>query len=112
MLTESWSLVFWENIRGSRPVEEWLLSLPAKDRKRLDRLLTLLQKRGPLLPMPYSKNLGDGLFELRDTAKGPGFRVYYGLVENQLVLLFAAGNKSSQKRDIETSKKRLEGEEN
>jgi putative addiction module killer protein len=43
------------------------------------------------------------LFELRFTF-GAGIRIYYTLRGNQVVLLLAGGDKSSQSRDIEKAK--------
>ena len=45
------------------------------------------------------RNLTDGISELRIDF-GPGYRVYYSLHGNTLVLLLAGGDKSSQQRDI------------
>ena len=36
---------------------------------------------------------------------GPGYRLYYALRGNELVLLLIGGNKSSQQRDIAKAKK-------
>lgn len=45
------------------------------------------------------RNLTDGVSELKvDT--GPGYRVYYTLRGNRLLLLLLGGDKSSQSRDI------------
>ncbi|HYN41073.1 MAG TPA: type II toxin-antitoxin system RelE/ParE family toxin [Thermoanaerobaculia bacterium] len=45
------------------------------------------------------RNLTDGISELRIDF-GPGYRVYYSLHGNTLLLLLAGGDKSSQQRDI------------
>ena len=49
------------------------------------------------------KSVGDGVWELR-LAFGPGYRIYYGEVDNTIVLLLCGGDKSSQRRDIERAK--------
>jgi putative addiction module killer protein len=49
------------------------------------------------------KPLANGLFELRFMF-GAGLRIYYTLKNNQVVLLLAGGDKSSQDRDIEKAK--------
>lgn len=49
------------------------------------------------------KLLVNGLFELRFMF-GAGLRIYYTLKNNQVILLLAGGDKSSQDRDIEKAK--------
>jgi putative addiction module killer protein len=53
-------------------------------------------------------NLGDckavgGVFELR-VPVGPGLRVYFGMVNNLIVLLISGGDKSTQESDIKKAK--------
>jgi len=45
------------------------------------------------------KRLGDGISELKINF-GPGFRVYFGEEDDQIILLFIGGDKSSKKKDI------------
>ena len=54
------------------------------------------------------KPLGDGLFELR-LFFGAGFRIYYALRRQQVVLLLTGGDKSTQGRDIEEARALLAG---
>jgi putative addiction module killer protein len=52
------------------------------------------------------KQIDDSLLELRFFFGG-GLRIYYAIRNNQIVLLLAGGDKSSQKKDIEKSKRLL-----
>jgi putative addiction module killer protein len=45
------------------------------------------------------KNISQNLFELRFYF-GPGYRIYYTIQNDVVVLLLAGGDKSSQKKDI------------
>ena len=50
------------------------------------------------------KQIADELFELR-MFFGPGFRVYYTIKDDIVVIILAGGDKSSQKSDIAKAKK-------
>ena len=53
----------------SDEVAEWYLSLGTRGRAFTDRAFDRPKVRGPELAMPHSRGLGDGLRELRFTAK-------------------------------------------
>ena len=46
------------------------------------------------------KPVGEGVSELR-IDYGPGYRVYYKMIESSVVILLAGGSKGTQSRDIE-----------
>lgn len=100
----------WESSNGRKPVKEWLAELQQFDElafKKVDKLFEILRHLGRDMGLPGCRNLGEGLFELRDMSRGPGFRIYCTWVDNVLVVLLTAGDKSSQDRDIETARRRL-----
>jgi len=54
-----------------------------------------------------SRSLGHELHELRiDT--GPGYRLYYAMLDNTCVLLLCGGDKSKQSADIERARHSLQ----
>ena len=57
------------------------------------------------------KSLGSDVYELRVTV-GPGYRVYYTLRGDELVILLVGGDKSTQTKDIEKAKNIKEELEN
>jgi putative addiction module killer protein len=85
---------------GKSPFESWLENLKdlqarAAIRKRLNRIR--------LGNLGDSKALGDGVHELR-VDLGPGYRVYYGIDGDTIVVLLCGGDKRSQTRDISRAK--------
>jgi hypothetical protein len=63
------------SIHWSREVEEWYSGLDIKGRARADRVLELLADEGPMVGMPHSRRLGEGLRELRFTCEGAARRI-------------------------------------
>lgn len=90
---------------GKEPVKEWLLSLDTSIRvkvvKRLERI--------------YEGNFGNykliapNLYELKFKV-GKGYRVYYTIQGDTIVLLLNAGDKFHQAKDIEIANKYLKEE--
>jgi putative addiction module killer protein len=61
-----------------------------------------------------AKSVGGGIWEMR-IDYGPGYRIYYKQMGQQLVFLLCAGDKTTQNKDIEQAKqlaKELEENEN
>ncbi len=54
-----------------------------------------------------TKRLNNSLSELRFFF-GSGYRIYYTMKDEKIVLLLSGGDKSSQKKDIKTAKAMLE----
>ena len=50
------------------------------------------------------RSIGDRMFEIKIN-HGPGYRVYFGTVRKNIILLLAGGEKTSQRRDISLAKK-------
>jgi putative addiction module killer protein len=53
------------------------------------------------------RHLGARLYELREHA-GPGYRVYYTVMGERLIVLLAGGDKRSQERDIDRARFMIE----
>ncbi len=92
-------IITYTTSSGKSPLEDWLRKLGDKRSKarilnRIDRLR--------LGNFGDCKSIGDGVFELR-IHFGPGFRVYFGLIGQEIVVLLCGGDKSSQSKDIATA---------
>lgn len=91
-------LIFYESPKGKLPFEKWLskvndLRAQVKVETRLNRLIK--GNYGDCSP------LRNGVSELR-IDYGPGYRVYFGEMKNELVIvLLLGGTKKTQSKDVE-----------
>ena len=90
---------FYKLSNGKEPVKDWLLDLDNSLRVKVIRRIERI----------YDDNFGDykqldsNLYELRFTL-GKGYRIYYTIQNEVIVLLLNAGDKSKQSKDIELAK--------
>ena len=84
---------------GKSPFESWITDL--RDKSAKARIFTRID-RLRLGNFGGCKSVGGGVFELR-IHFGPGYRVYFGLIGSEVVLLLLGGDKSSQGKDIKTA---------
>ncbi len=87
-------------VRRTEHFDQWLKGLRdskarAKILVRLDRLK--LGNPGDVEPV------GDGISEMR-IHYGPGYRVYFKRCGEELIIILAGGDKSTQERDIAQAK--------
>ena len=85
---------------GKIPYQEWLAKLKDKTAKAAVIRRSIRIELGDL---GDHKGLGDGVAELRIDV-GPGYRVYFAMVGQTVVLLLTGGSKGSQGRDIALAK--------
>ena len=96
-----WKVEVYSNDAGERPFQEWIKTL--KDKKGAEKILLRI-RRIPLGNLGDHKFIADGVFELRIPA-GPGYRVYFGRIENRIIILLCGGDKWSQDQDIQQALK-------
>lgn len=101
---KKWHIEYWQE-QGKSPIEKWLNKLPDEMVENVLKELRILEILGNKLSLPHSRSLGKGLFELRE--RRFGLRVYYTYRDGTIIVLLAAGDKSSQDRDIKMARKRL-----
>ncbi|MDP3261126.1 MAG: type II toxin-antitoxin system RelE/ParE family toxin [Thermodesulfovibrionales bacterium] len=100
METSLFTLEYYITETGKIPFKDWLESLKdiharAKIRVALDRVR--------LGNFGHAKFIGEGINELKIDF-GPGYRVYYALAGDVIVLLLLGGDKASQSKDIVRAK--------
>lgn len=92
-----YEVLFYEKADGTEPVKEFLLSCDPRMRAKMLRTIELLQNNGPDLRLPNSRNLDDGIFELRAQVGSDISRVLYFFVVGHRVILTNGFIKKTQK---------------
>lgn len=105
---QDFEVIFYDKEDGTEPAKEFILSLDKKMRAKMLRTVELLSNNGPELREPYSKPLGDGIFELRAKTGTDISRVLYFFFVGRRVILTNGFIKKTQKTpavEIERAKR-------
>lgn len=97
VVMHDFEIIFYDKTDGSEPAKEFLLSLDKKMRAKMMRTIELLATNGTDLREPYSKPLGDGIFELRAKIGSDTSRVLYFFIIGRKVILTNGFIKKTQK---------------
>jgi phage-related protein len=97
---KEYDLVFYETESGCMPVLEFLELQSPKMQAKIHRSFLLLSKSGPYLGEPFSKSLGDGLFELRCQTEGNTTRLLYFFIQGKRIVLTNGYMKKTMKVPI------------
>ena len=91
----------YQNPNGIEPFAEWLSII--KDAVTVARIRSRLRRVEETGNMGDYRSVGNGVFEFRFQL-GAGYRVYFGRIADDAILLLRGGEKRSQSRDIEKAK--------
>ncbi|MDF7631007.1 type II toxin-antitoxin system RelE/ParE family toxin [Erwiniaceae bacterium L1_55_4] len=88
----------YQDADGKIPYTEWIIKLRKKDPRAAAKIDTRVDRA-------ESGNFGDYRFEREGVWElkidyGPGYRVYYALDGDRIILLLIGGDKASQKQDL------------
>ena len=100
---------FYETPGGKEPVREWLRSLQREDRAIIGKDIAKVEFGWPL-GMPYCRNLGTGLWEVRsDISDGRTARVLFCNAGGRMVLLHGFVKKTQRTPipDLDLAKRRM-----
>ena len=92
-------LKYFQAKSGAIPFREWLESLDRKPRAGIDARLARVRDGN----LGDCEPVGDGVYELKDH-RGAGYRIYFGKIGKEIVLLLWGGTKKSQSQDIRRAK--------
>ena len=100
---------FYQEQDGSSPVEEFLNAQDIKMQAKLFHIIELLEAQGNNLREPYSKSLGDGIFEIRAKTGSDITIILYFFVINKKIILtngFIKKTQETPRREIKLAKSR------
>tara|TARA_B110000879_G_C11098145_1_gene481969 strand:- start:443 stop:775 length:333 start_codon:yes stop_codon:yes gene_type:complete len=95
-----YELTILETNEGKTPFIDWLEKLDIKTQARINNRISRIKSGN----FGDFKSIGDKVFELR-LFFGSGYRIYYGIIEERIVLVISGGDKANQRRDIQKAKK-------
>jgi phage-related protein len=94
----------------SERVKKGIFELPSELLAEFFAMKELMEIQGPSLGMPYTKPMGEGLFEMRLSEKVGIARIFYCTVQkNEICLLhsFVKKTKTTPDKELKLARKRL-----
>ena len=91
-------------------VHKEILSLPQALLAEFLAMKVIMETEGPALGMPYTKAMGDGLFEMRLSERDGIARVFYCTVKKTHIMVlhsFVKKTKKTPEQELKLAKKRL-----
>ena len=82
---------------GEVPIKQFINSLDPKIRTKALGSIQILKKYGNMLREPYSKPIGNGIFELRIEFAGDITRIFYFFIVGRKIILTNGYIKKTQK---------------
>lgn len=104
----SFNVEYFQNRDGTYPAEDFILSQEYKIQAKIFRMIELLELNGNALREPYSKELEDGIFELRIKQSNNITRILYFFVVGKKIILtngFVKKTEKTPKREIQLAKR-------
>lgn len=101
-------IILYTKKGGEKPVKLFLDSLDVKMRAKVLRSIDLLKRNGMNLREPYTKNLGNGILELRVIQGNNIVRVLYFFMEGNKIILtngFVKKESKTPRRELDLAKK-------
>jgi hypothetical protein len=99
-------MIFKWNVEYTGEFGAWYETLEVALQDDIDRVVGILEVRGPRLPFPYSSGVAgsrhDHMRELRVQSGGRPLRIFYAFDPRRSAILLIGGDKTGDKRFYET----------
>lgn len=103
-----YTIEFYRQEDGTEPAKDFIENLPPKMIAKILKVVELLERNGPLVRMPYSEHLEDGIFEIRAKQGCDIVRVLYFFIADKKIILangFVKKTNKTPKREMKKAKK-------
>lgn len=91
-----YELIAYTNANGKSYFREWFDGLNANAAQKITASLSKIENGN----LSNTKSVGSGVWEFKIDS-GPGYRIYFGKIGENIILLLAGGTKRRQNADIE-----------
>lgn len=98
---ERYKISEYREPQGRQPFRDWIRTLDSSFQARIQKRIKRMQTGA----LGDHRHLERSLYEARFHF-GPGYRVYFGIHQDRLILLLGGGDKASQVEDIFTALQR------
>ncbi len=85
-------------------VRDWLELLPEKHYGKVEEYAGLLASMGTSTPMPFSRPLRDGVYELRPTLSGEATRITYWFAPDPRIVLLTVFRKTRMRESAQVDR--------
>lgn len=103
-------VIYYTTIIGENPTADFIASLSERQKTKVVRILTYVEKYGLVTAIPHIKKLtGSPLWEIRILGQD-NIRVFYAAIERNAIIVLHGFIKKSQKtplREVEVAMNRL-----
>jgi hypothetical protein len=96
----------WGEVELEPEVRDWFLALDEEDQARVGFHVDRLEKTGPLLDEPFTKQLDGKLRELRFYLSGRPTRITYWIASSRRIILLTVFVKTRQRERREVDRAR------
>jgi phage-related protein len=101
---------FYETDAGNSPIRQFIDALPEEDQARFIEVLQEIEKHGLAAIRVVFKQIDGKLWEIKFRSVRSGYRVFYVMLESDLMVWLHAFNKKTQRtplHELDVARKRL-----
>ena len=103
-------IYFYETANGNSPIKKFIKKLPTGDKARFIEVIKLIEEYGFKSCGVIFKHIEGKLWEIKFKSLNSGFRIFYTMIEKDIMIWLHAFSKKTQKtpgKELDIAKNRL-----